>query len=148
MYSKSLVYSKSFSKHIQHTRCQRNETQQIKAEQTDLLVEGNLLKVWQSPLSQVGLAGSDGSGAAQGQVVEKAVTKCTPSVELTLQALNIGQEVDDVQVGVVLPGGNSGLDLVVLGTEESNVVWPIAVAGTQVTCKSTGRSCLSHGDTR
>ena len=102
--------------------------------QANLLVEGNLLQVWQSPVSQVGLAGTNGGGATKSQVVEETVAECTPGVKLTLKALNVGQEVNDVQVGVVLPGGNSGLDLVVLSAEQSDVVWAIAVAGTQVTC--------------
>lgn len=100
----------------------------------NLLIEGNLLQVWQSPVGQVGLAGTNGGRATKSQVVEETVAECTPGVKLTLKALNVGQEVDDVQVGVVLPGGNSGLDLVVLGTEQCDVVWAIAVAGTQVTC--------------
>ena len=54
--------------------------------ETHLLVEGNLLHVGLSLVGQVGLAGSDGVGTSQRQVVVEAVPQGPPGVEKTLQA--------------------------------------------------------------
>ena len=51
--------------------------------------------------------------AVSGVTRQRSSPKSTPGVKLTLQALYVGQKVDDVQVGVVLLGGNSGCRQVV-----------------------------------
>jgi len=71
-----------------------------------LLVERNLLQEGAGGLGQVGGARAEGRRPAKLQVVDEAVAEDAPGVELALQALHVGREADEVDVGEVLLGGD------------------------------------------
>ena len=75
-------------------------------ERSHLLIQSDLLQVLLGLGGKVRLLCADGGRAAKLQVSQEAAAEGAPRVEEALQALHVGQEVDDVLVREVLAGRN------------------------------------------